>query len=75
MIIQHKFEGLTYWLGAIVVVSSFVFVDSEGVKEEPVASIAVFDRESENGDEDNESSLAGGRDDVREERESDRLLG
>lgn len=34
MVLQGRREGLVYWLGALVVVGSFVFVDREEVKEE-----------------------------------------
>ena len=34
MVLQGQREGLVYWLGALVVVGSFVFVDREEVKEE-----------------------------------------
>jgi solute carrier family 35 protein F5 len=34
MVLQGRKEGLVYWLGAAVVVGSFVFVDREEVKEE-----------------------------------------
>jgi solute carrier family 35, member F5 len=34
MVLQGRKEGLIYWLGALVVVGSFVFVDREEVKEE-----------------------------------------
>jgi solute carrier family 35 protein F5 len=34
MVLQGRTEGLLYWLGALVVVGSFVFVDREEVKEE-----------------------------------------
>lgn len=34
MLIQSRYEGWLYWLGAFVVVGSFVFVDREEVKEE-----------------------------------------
>ena len=74
MIIQHKFEGLVYWLGAIIVVSSFVFVDSEEMKDEPLASLpVVFDHDDEVNDEgiQNTDEADGDR---REERESDGLL-
>jgi solute carrier family 35 protein F5 len=49
MIIQGKFEGLVYWLGAIIVVSSFVFVDQEEMKDEPAQFMPVFDEEEEEG--------------------------
>ena len=49
MLIQGKFEGLVYWLGAIIVVSSFVFVDQEEMKDEPAQSMPVFDEEEEEG--------------------------
>lgn len=70
MIIQHKFEGLVYWLGAAIVVSSFVFVDSEEMKDEPAPSVPVFDQE----DEEEDASLIEAADDLREECESDGLL-
>lgn len=69
MIIQHKFEGLVYWLGAVIVVSSFVFVDSEEMKDEPEPSMSVFDDEDEG-----QPSIGEADDDIREERESDGLL-
>jgi len=73
MIIQHKFEGLVYWLGAIIVVSSFVFVDSEEMKDEPVVSLPVFEPDDEVNDEGNQST--GESDgDINEELESDGLL-
>ena len=34
ILLQGRNEGLVYWLGAAVVVGSFVFVDREEVKEE-----------------------------------------
>jgi solute carrier family 35, member F5 len=34
IVLQGRSEGLVYWLGALVVVGSFVFVDREEVKEE-----------------------------------------
>jgi solute carrier family 35 protein F5 len=34
IVLQGRKEGLVYWLGAAVVVGSFVFVDREEVKEE-----------------------------------------
>ena len=34
MVLQGRTEGLIYWLGAAVVVGSFVFIDREEVKEE-----------------------------------------
>lgn len=34
MVLQGRKEGLVYWLGALVVVGSFVFVDREEVKED-----------------------------------------
>ena len=37
MVLQGRKEGLVYWLGAAVVVGSFVFVDREEVKEEEKA--------------------------------------
>lgn len=69
MVLQGKFEGLVYWLGAIIVVSSFVFVDSEEMKDQPEASIPVFEDEDEGG-----PSVAEAGDEIREERESDGLL-
>jgi solute carrier family 35 protein F5 len=36
MVLQGRTEGFVYWLGAAVVVGSFVFVDREEVKEENV---------------------------------------
>jgi len=65
---------LVYWLGAIIVVSSFVFVDSEEMKDEPLASLpVVFDHDDEVNDEgiQNTDEADGDR---REERESDGLL-
>ena len=34
IVLQGRTEGFVYWLGAAVVVGSFVFVDREEVKEE-----------------------------------------
>jgi solute carrier family 35 protein F5 len=51
MVLQGRREGLVYWLGALVVVGSFVFVDREEVKEgkenEDIAEISWTSRESE----------------------------
>lgn len=57
IVLQGRNEGLVYWLGAVVVVGSFVFVDREEVKEEKEDDEEIFDAsgaldESEgNGDE------------------------
>lgn len=34
MVLQGRTEGLVYWIGACIVVGSFVFVDREEVKDE-----------------------------------------
>jgi hypothetical protein len=48
MVIQGKVEGLAYWIGALIMVSSFVFVDSEERKDEPArAAMPVFDDDEE----------------------------
>lgn len=51
MVLQGRTEGLVYWLGALVVVGSFVFVDREEVKEETenddIARTSGTSRESE----------------------------
>ena len=43
MVLQGRKEGLVYWLGAAVVVGSFVFVDREEVKEEEEESGETVD--------------------------------
>ncbi|KAJ9639023.1 uncharacterized protein PV06_07420 [Exophiala oligosperma] len=35
MVLQGRYEGVTYWIGAAIVVGSFVFVDHEEREEEP----------------------------------------
>ena len=69
MIIQGKFEGLVYWLGAIIVVSSFVFVDQEEMKDEPAQSMPVFDEEEEEG-----VAAAQAHEDLRAEHDSNNIL-
>ena len=41
MVLQGRKEGLVYWLGAAVVVGSFVFVDREEVKEDSGETVDV----------------------------------
>lgn len=46
MVLQGRTEGFIYWLGAAVVVGSFVFVNHEEVKEattETVDAVGVFE--------------------------------
>lgn len=70
MIIQGRFEGLVYWIGAIIVVSSFVFVDQEEMKDEPAPTMPVFDEGP--GEE---GLIAAQADEAsRMERESDEIL-
>ena len=47
MVIQGRFEGLVYWIGAVIVVSSFVFVDQEEIKDESTSRTTVFDDEGD----------------------------
>ncbi len=47
MVIQGRFEGLVYWIGAVIVVSSFVFVDQEEIKDESTSHTTVFDDEGD----------------------------
>jgi solute carrier family 35, member F5 len=64
MVIQGRYEGVWYWIGAAVVVGSFVFVDGEERRDEGVA--AAGEREStaldgpaapHRGDEDDDNRL------------------
>ena len=52
MVLQGRTEGFVYWLGAAVVVGSFVFVDREEVKEEEIEQ-TVHVVEVSDGSEDN----------------------
>ena len=65
MVLQGRKEGLVYWLGAAVVVGSFVFVDREEVKEEEtsetVDATGILDGLEEDGIEASPDSLYGRR--------------
>ena len=65
MVLQGRKEGLVYWLGAAVVVGSFVFVDREEVKEEEtsetVDDTGILDGLDEDGIEASPDSLYGRR--------------
>jgi solute carrier family 35, member F5 len=56
MVLQGRKEGLVYWLGAAVVVGSFVFVDREEVKEEK-------EEEEESGETVDVTGILGGPED------------
>ena len=57
MVLQGRKEGLVYWLGAAVVVGSFVFVDREEVKEEKE------EEEEESGETVDVTGILGGPED------------
>jgi len=61
MVLQGRKEGLVYWLGAAVVVGSFVFVDREEVKEEKEEE--EEEEEEESGETVDVTGILGGSED------------